>query len=334
VRSMRSLREDDWEGYTADRRSSRALVHSRRGHPVVLPSLRGRVYSHQSIAQIAKRKAFWPALTLLFLLAATSYGVFVGGHVSYFYEKARDGVEALAVAAGFGVNKIVVDGQTHTSDDEIKSALGAGPTTMMLDFDTEAAKARLEAVPWIRHAQVMRLLPSTLHVVIEERAPFAIWQSNGKTYVVDEAGTVLAPAVREAYADLPFVVGEGAAKNAPELYKVLEPYEDLKQDLLASIRVGDRRWTLKLKSGLDILLPDDNVAEALKTYTNVERNRGLVGENIATVDLRLADRVTFRLRDVKAPRAIAVPVQSEPNDIPTAATKGMAPKNATSKGDT
>ena len=49
---------------------------------------------------------------------------------------------------------------------------------------------------------------------------------------------------------------------------------------------------------------------------------------------RLADRVTFRLRDVKAPRAIAVPVQSEPNDVPTAATKGMAPKGATSKGDT
>ena len=71
----------------------------------------------------------------------------------------------------------------------------------MLAFDTDAAKERLEAVPWIKHAQVMRLLPSTLQVVIEERVPFAMWQSRGKTYVVDAEGTVIAPAVREAYAE-------------------------------------------------------------------------------------------------------------------------------------
>jgi cell division protein FtsQ len=129
------------------------------------------------------------------------------------------------------------------------------------------------------------------------------------------------------------VVGEGAAKNAPELYETLKPYDELKQQLLASIRVGDRRWTLKLKSGVEVLLPDDNVADALKTYINVERNRGLVGDNIAGVDLRLADRVTFRLRDIKAPRAIAVPAAPDPDEIPTAATKGM-PQKSVSKGST
>jgi len=140
--------------------------------------------------------------------------------------------------------------------------------------------------------------------------------------------------VREAYAELPLVVGEGAAKNAPELYETLKPYDELKQQLIASVRVGDRRWTLKLPSGVAIRLPDDNIADALKTYANVERNRGLVGDNIAGVDLRLADRVTFRLRDIKAPRAIAVqPAAPEANEIPTAATKVMPPKRA-SKGST
>jgi cell division protein FtsQ len=333
VRTVRSLRADDWSGASADRLLARGIVPSRRRHEVVLCSLKGRRSPRHKMSLIPSRKAIWPGLTLLFMLAATAYGLLVGGQVASLYGQARDGIEALAVAAGFGVKEIVVQGQTHTSDAEIKTALAAGPSTMMLDFDTEAAKARLEAVPWIRHAQVMRLLPSTLQVVIEERAPFAVWQSGGKTYVVDEAGTILSPAVREAYAELPLVVGEGAAKNAPELYDTLKPYDELKQQLLASIRVGDRRWTLKLKSGVEILLPDDNVADALKTYTNVERNRGLVGDNIAGVDLRLADRVTFRLRDIKAPRAIAVPAAPDPDEIPTAATRGMPPKSA-SKGST
>lgn len=334
MRSVRPLRVDDWSGAPAERLLSRAIVPSRRGHPVVLPSLKGRRHPSRKMSLVPSRKAIWPGLTLLFVLAGTAYGLLVGGQGASFYGQARDGIEALAVAAGFGVKQIVVQGQTHTTDGEIKAALEAGPATMMLDFDTETAKARLEAVPWIRHAQVMRLLPSTLQVVIEERAPFAIWQSGGKTYVVDEAGTVLSPAVREAYSELPLVVGEGAAKHAPELYDTLKSYEELKQQLIASIRVGDRRWTLKLKSDVEILLPDDNVADALKTYTNVERNRGLIGDNIAAVDLRLADRVTFRLRDVKAPRVIAVQPAPTPNEIPTAATKGMPPKSAVSKGST
>jgi cell division protein FtsQ len=300
----------------------------------VLCSLKGRRHPHQKMSFVPSRKAIWPGLALLFVLAGLGYGLLVGGQGVSFYGQARDGVQALAVAAGFGVKQIVVQGQTHTSDSEIKAALEAGPGTLILDFDTGAAKARLEAVPWIRHAQVMRLLPSTLQVVIEERAPFAVWQSGGKTYVVDEAGTVLAPTVREAYSYLPLVVGAGAAKNAPELYDTLKSYEELKEQLIASVRVGDRRWTLKLKTGLEILLPDDNVADALKTYTNVERNRGLVGDNIAAVDLRLADRVTFRLRDIKAPRVIAVQPAPQPNEMPTAATKGMPPKSAVSKGST
>ena len=332
MRTVRPLRGETWDG-ASDRLLARAIVPSRRGHPVVLASLKGRRRSAHKMSFVPSRKAIWPGLTLLFVLAATTYGLLVGGQVTSFYDQARNGVEALAVAAGFGVKQIVVQGQTHTTDTEIKAALDAGPSAMMLDFDTEAAKARLEAVPWIRHAQVMRLLPSTLQVVIEERAPFAIWQSGGKTYVVDEAGTVLSPAVREAYLELPLVVGEGAAKNAPALYDTLKPYDELKQQLIASVRVGDRRWTLKLKSGVEILLPDDNVADALKTYTNVERNRGLIGDNIAAVDLRLADRVTFRLRDIKAPRVIAVQPVPQPNEIPTAATKGMPPKSV-SKGST
>ncbi len=128
------------------------------------------------------------------------------------------GIEHLAVAAGFGVKRITVKGQLHATDAVDHRGARRGPDTMMLDFDTDAAKARLEAVPWIRHAQVMRLLPSTLQVVVEERTPFAIWQNKGQTYVVDAEGVVLAPAMREAYPSLPLVVGEGAGKSAAELF--------------------------------------------------------------------------------------------------------------------
>ena len=161
----------------------------------------------------------WLALCVLFLGSAVVYGAIVGGQTAKIYDALTGGIEHLAVVSGFGVKRITVAGQLHATDASITAALGAGPDTMMLNFDTDAAKARLEAVPWIRHAQVMRLLPSTLQVVVEERTPFAVWQNKGQTYVVDAEGVVLAPALREAYASLPLVVGEGAAKSAAELVR-------------------------------------------------------------------------------------------------------------------
>jgi cell division protein FtsQ len=268
----------------------------------------------------------WLALCALFLGSAVVYGAIVGGQTAKIYDALTGGIEHLAVASGFGVKRITVAGQLHATDASITAALGAGPDTMMLNFDTDAAKARLEAVPWIRHAQVMRLLPSTLQVVVEERTPYAVWQNKGQTYVVDAEGVVLAPALREAYASLPLVVGEGAAKSAAELYDELVAYPDLKQKLIAAIRVGDRRWTLKLASGLEIMLPDDNVGEALNSLAKLDAERELLKRDIAAVDLRLLDRVSVRLRD--APSA-STPGGTPQAEVPTASTKVTPVKGKT-----
>ena len=260
----------------------------------------------------------WLILCVLFLASAVVYGAVVGGQTARAYDALTTGIEHLAVAAGFGVKRITLNGQLHATDAAITAALGAGPDTMMLGFDTDAAKARLEAVPWIRHAQVMRLLPSTLQVVLEERTPYAIWQNKGQTYVVDAEGVVLAPALREAYAGLPLVVGEGAGKGAAQLFDQLTSHGDLTQNLVAAIRVGDRRWTLKLASGLEIMLPDDNVGEALASLAKLDRERGVLKRDIAAVDLRLLDRVTVRLR---ATASAAPPGGTPQAEVPTASTK-------------
>jgi cell division protein FtsQ len=268
----------------------------------------------------------WLGLCLLFLISAVVYGAIVGGQTVKLYNALTGGIEHMAVAAGFGVKRITVSGQIHATDASITAALGAGPDTMMLNFDTDAAKARLEAVPWIRHAQVMRLLPSTLQVVLEERTPYAVWQNKGQTYVVDAEGVVLAPAMREAYASLPLVVGEGASKSASALYEQLAPYEDLTRNLAAAIRVGDRRWTLQLASGIEIMLPDDNLGEALSSLVKLDAEKGVLKRDIAAVDLRLLDRISVRLREAATQPGAGAAPQAE---VPTASTKVTPVKGKT-----
>lgn len=266
----------------------------------------------------------WLLFSMLFLVSAVGYGAIIGGQTGRVLDAAITGVERLAVMARFGVERVTVEGQRNATDAAITAALEAGPDTMMLGFDTDAAKERLEAVPWIRYARVMRLLPSTLQVVIEERSPYAVWQNKGKTYVVDDEGVVLAPALPQAYPTLPLVVGVGAGKNAAALYEALEPYGDLRRKMLAALRVGDRRWTLKLRSGLEIMLPDDNIDVALQSLTKLDQERGVLERDLAAIDLRLLDRITVRMH-----QAAAVPSGTPaPTDVPTAAT-GATPEDKT-----
>ncbi len=188
-------------------------------------------------AALDRGSGAWRVVVVLLLAGAAGYGFWISGEDG-LYGQTKRGAEALTIAAGFGVKRITVEGQQHITDAELTRALGAGPGSFMLAFDTDAAKQRLEQVPWVKHAQVMRLLPSTLQVVIEERVPFAVWQSRGQTYVVDVAGAVIAPAVREAYASLPLVVGEGAGKNAADLFETLKPFDSVTKQMVAALRVG------------------------------------------------------------------------------------------------
>jgi cell division protein FtsQ len=321
------------KGYAKKRRSQQAMlargiaVQPERRLPV-LSGTRALITRNPTAVRLGRTRdrmqGKWLLFSALFLGSAVLYGAIIGGQTGRLFDAGLNGMGRLAVAVGFGVKRVIVDGQENATDAAITGALAAGPETLMLAFDTDDAKARLEAVPWIRHAQVMRLLPSTLQVVIEERKPYAIWQNRGQTFVVDAEGVVLAPALSQAYPDLPLVVGEGAGKHAAALYATLEPYHELKRKMLAALRVGDRRWTLKLRTGTEIMLPDGNVEMALQSLTELEQERGVLERDFAAIDLRLLDRITVRMRE-----ADAVPLgETAPADVPTAAT-GATPNGKT-----
>ena len=87
--------------------------------------------------------------------------------------------------------------------------------------------------------------------------------------MVDVEGAVIAPAVREAYPNLPLVVGEGAGKNAANLFETLALRQ---RDQADGRSVAGWRPALDAEAfGVDVMLPDDGVADALKTLINGSR---------------------------------------------------------------
>ncbi len=94
------------------------------------------------------------------------------------------------------------------------------------------------------------------------------------------------------------MVGRGAETRAKEFLALLDRFPAIREQVRASVLVGERRWNLRLKNGLDVRLPETEVAGALEHLVDARpRGKKLLTRDIAVVDMRLSDRVTVRLSE-------------------------------------
>jgi cell division protein FtsQ len=205
-----------------------------------------------------------------------------------------DRLLALTATAGLAVADIEVEGRSMTDRTALLHALGAGRGTPILSVNPAEAKARIEALPWVRSAAVARLLPDRLFIRLTERHPLAFWQKNGKLQLIDHDGVVVTDQHLERFPGLIVVVGDDAPKHAAELLDMLVSEPKLAERVVAAVRVGNRRWNLRFDNGIDAQLPEENAAAAWAQLAEIERTSGILGREVEAIDLRLPDRLVIR----------------------------------------
>ncbi len=202
--------------------------------------------------------------------------------------------DALAAATNLRVQQIIIEGRNNTPEPLLNAALGVHRGDPILGFSLEGARQRIETLTWVEHVAVERRLPGTLVVSLTERRPFAIWQNQGKFVLIDRNGQVVANENVAAFGSLPLVVGAGAPDAATALLDALTALPALKARMVAAVRVGERRWNLQLKNGIEVLLPEDEAPVALAKLMELETTQSLLDRPLAVVDMRLPDRLVVR----------------------------------------
>jgi cell division protein FtsQ len=253
-----------------------------------------------------RRAGAWTGAVLLFG-AAVAGASWIGGSLVDARARIAQAFDSAAAGAGFSVAQITVENAAGVREAEIRAAaLPPGRTSMFAVAPAEA-KARIERLDWVAEAEVRRLWPDTLHVVVERRQAVALWQVGGRALLIGEDGMQAPPESPAAVARLPLIVGPGAGPAAPALIAALEPHADLRSQIAAAIRVEDRRWDIKLTSGAVVALPDAPAREAVARLAAVERQWRISQRPLARVDLRGGAYVAVTPRHVLAggPSALA-----------------------------
>lgn len=245
-------------------------------------------------------------LSLALFGATGYYGAQLGGQWPIIVARYGTPGEIIANLAGLRIETVTITGQRELTDTEILTAAGVKGTTSLPFLDAEASRDSLQGLPLVKSATVHKLFPDTLAITIEERKPFALWQKDGTVSVIAADGTPIEVMHDARFANLPFVVGDGAGVAAAQILTVLDRVPSIKARVRACVLIAGRRWNLNLDNGVVVRLPEDQPERALAALARLETDSKVIDKDILAIDMRLPDRVAFRLgADASAARAEA-----------------------------
>jgi cell division protein FtsQ len=228
-------------------------------------------------------------------------------HAGGFMAGVRERLGSATAAFGLRVHDVVIDGRANTPEAVLNAAVGVPIGSPILGFSLDETRAGVESIPWIERATVERRLPGTVIITLQERRPYAIWQIQHKKVLVDREGQVVTNQdIAPFQKMLPLIVGEGAPEAAAPLLDTLRDHPDLAKKVQASIRVGERRWTLQMDNGTSVLLPEGHEVAAVERLVQLQQDHEVLDRNLAAIDMRLPDRLVFRPRP-DAPDGTPVP---------------------------
>jgi cell division protein FtsQ len=236
------------------------------------------------------------AFAVLMMAGMGSGGVWMwnNGLIERAGEQAKWGLIAASGKLGFTVEDVLVVGRSQTTRGELLKAVRLARGAPILAYDLEQARQRIEILPWVETASVERMLPDTILLSVVERQPLALWQSKGHFELIDHRGKVIHKQSIERFADLLVVVGKDAPENAAKLLGILQTQPQLMDLAQSAVRVGGRRWNVRLKGDIDVRLPADRADAAWSRLAEYERRHGILSRDVRVLDLRLPDRLIVR----------------------------------------
>ena len=207
----------------------------------------------------------------------------------------------------FAVTAVEVAGQSRLTREQIEAAAGIAPGVNLFTLNTQDVVSRLEALPLIRRAEVIRRLPNHVTLVVEERRPFTLVHT-GKLHWIDEQGVDLGPESRAVALGAPVLSGLGvddlgpghtdASDRAALGISLLRLLLRSRSPLLAKISEIDvsraEGPVLYTEEGVEVRLGKDDWEARLGRLQGVLAQLEASGEAVTSVDLRFRDQVVLK----------------------------------------
>jgi cell division protein FtsQ len=277
---------------------SKGGLVSPRGRGPALSDLgqRGGLIARQRLARAHPRRWRQAARTL----------ALVGGGLLVLAVQVT-GVAWLLTTDYFGVRIVVVRGASRVSPDRILAAAEIPAGTNFWRLDGTAVRARIEALPEIRRAELIREFPNRVVILVEERRPFTLVHG-ARLHWIDEDGRVLGEERDAVASPAPVITGlseeevaamrtrpSPRARAAIALIRALlrsgSPLASQISEIDMSRRDGPVLYTV---GGIEVRLGDEEWEQRLARLEGVLAQVGGQNTTVSAIDLRYRDQVILK----------------------------------------
>ncbi len=188
------------------------------------------------------------------------------------------------------VHAISMDGTfQRVSPGQIEKAVAPYLQAGFMSADLDAIQRAVEKLPWVDHARVQRVWPTSLHVTVVEQTPAARWGESG---LLNTRGEVFERAAAHVPSELPRLSGpDGTESQVAQRYLAAEPLMLEANLRIAALRLDERgAWEMDLDSGVTVRLGRREVDERLARFIHdaapVIAHRA---SDVAYVDMRYSN---------------------------------------------
>jgi cell division protein FtsQ len=207
----------------------------------------------------------------------------------------------------FTVTEVAVTGASRLRPEDVVAASGIGPGTNLFRLDRGAVVARLEALPLIRRAEMVRRFPNQVTLAVEERRPFTLAHA-GRLHWIDEQGVSLGAEARAVVPQAPVITGLSPADLAAgdgtpgprvaagiSLLRVLLRSETALLRQISEIDVSRPEGpVLYTVEGVEVRLGAEDWEARLGRLQGVLAQVRAGGESVNAIDLRFRDQVVLK----------------------------------------
>ncbi|HAG52978.1 MAG TPA: hypothetical protein DCL21_04235 [Alphaproteobacteria bacterium] len=239
-----------------------------------------RNISIQKKERLAALWGFAPyALALILFLSIIST-------IGYYNQAISNGFSKfLSHNLNLKIDHMFISGVENTDIKKLRQAIEIDKGDPIFSISTSEIRSQVEDLPWVRIAQVQRILPNALKIKVFEHKAIATIKFDDQRWALNSKGELI-DTVDSKFDYLLELSGSNAKENAAGLFSLFANWTDLLFLVKQAEFVGKRRWNLYLENGSIILLPEENVRYSLKVLKVLNEQQRILNKKKIKIDLR------------------------------------------------
>lgn len=165
--------------------------------------------------------------------------------------------------------------------------------------NVSAAQSELAKLPWVRRAEITRLWPDSIEILIQEREPVA---RVNQLQLIDEAGYLFQAPTQEKLPEITTDIDDMSSEIGLSIVELLKEFQKALQPIGLSIKQAEyserTAWILVLNNDITVRLGRDDVLKRLNNFvwawSKLLREKA---QQIDYVDMRYQDGFSLRLHE-------------------------------------